>query len=93
MQGVIFCVGLVCSTMCFFGHCRSWGVKLKIRPVKLSDEGAYSCIANNSEGTVSMQVFLTVTGMIVFFTRDPMQSQYYYCLSSSWGNDSPVKCP
>ncbi|KAM7438146.1 Inactive tyrosine-protein kinase transmembrane receptor ror1 [Porites harrisoni] len=40
---------------------KSWGVKLKIRPVKLSDEGAYSCVANNSEGTVSKQVFLTVT--------------------------------
>ena len=43
--------------------------------MKLSDEGAYSCVANNSEGTVSKQVFLTVTGMIVFFNRDPMQSQ------------------
>lgn len=54
----------------FIWHCRSWGVKLKIRLVKLSDEGAYSCVANNSEGTVSKQVFLTVTGMIVFFNRD-----------------------
>ena len=38
--------------------------------MKLSDEGVYSCVANNSEGTVSKQVFLTVTGTIVFFNRD-----------------------
>ena len=38
--------------------------------MKLGDEGAYSCVANNSEGTVSKQVFLTITGIIVFFTRD-----------------------
>lgn len=75
----------------FIWHCRSWRVKLKIRPVKLSDEGAYSCVANNSEGTVSKQVFLTVTGMIVFFTRDSMQSQLLPALS--WENVSPVKCP
>ena len=75
----------------FIWHCRSWGAKLRIRPVKLSDEGAYSCVANNSEGTVSKQVFLTVTGMIVFFNRDPMQSQLLLALS--WENISFVKCP
>lgn len=75
----------------FIWHCRSWGVKLRIRPVKLSDEGAYSCVANNSEGTVSEQVFLTVTGMIVFFNRDPMQSQLLPALS--WENVSSEKCP
>lgn len=75
----------------FIWHCRSWGVKLRIRPVKLSDEGAYSCVANNSEGTVSKEVFLTVTGMIVFFNRDPMQSQLLPALS--WESISSVKCP
>ena len=59
--------------------------------MKLSDEGAYSCVANNSEGTVSKQVFLTVNGMIVFFNRDPMQSQLLPALS--WENISSVKCP
>ena len=75
----------------FIWHCRSWGVKLRIRPVKLSDEGAYSCVANNSEGTVSKHVFLTVTGMIVFFNRDPMQSQLLPALSLE--SISSVKCP
>ena len=59
--------------------------------MKLSDEGAYSCVANNSEGTMSKQVFLTVNGMIVFFNRDPMQSQLLPALS--WENISSVKCP
>lgn len=59
--------------------------------MKLSDEGAYSCVANNSEGTVSKEVFLTITGMIVFFNRDPMQSQLLPALS--WESISSVKCP
>ena len=61
--------------------------------MKLTHEGAYSCVANNSKGTELVQVFLTVTGMIVlnFFNRDPMQSQLLPALS--WGNVSSVKCP
>ena len=65
----------------FIWHCRSWGVKLRIRPVKLSDQGAYSCVANNSEGTVSKQVFLSITGMSLYSLIETL-CNYHYCLPS-----------
>lgn len=44
-------------------HIREWGSRLKIRVVKLSDAGTYTCVANNSVGTVRVQAFLVVNGM------------------------------
>ena len=47
----------------FVWFLRSWGLRLRIREAKLSDKGSYICVANNSEGTISTEAFLTVNGM------------------------------
>ena len=54
---------------------RDWGSRLKIRIVKLSDAGSYTCVANNSLGTVRTQAFLVVNGM---FTCSILSPELFY---------------